>query len=65
MAYGIIWSALMKLPGARAFQTVIMAAVTFVIIATWQAIEASSPDDVVLVLLVGDAGSSLSCSLDG
>ena len=49
----------MKLPGPRAFRTVIMAAITVVIIATRQAIEASSPSDVVLMLLVDDAGSSL------
>ena len=49
----------MKLPGPRAFRTVIMAAVMVVIIATRQVIGASSLGDVVLVLLVGDAGSSL------
>ena len=65
MAYGVIWSACMKLPGPRAFRTVIMAAVMVVIIATRQVIGASSLGDVVLMLLVGDAGSSLSGSLDG
>jgi len=36
-----------------------------IIIATRQVVGVSSPGDVVLMLLVGDAGSSLSGSLDG
>ena len=63
----------MKLPGPRAFRPVVMAAVAVVIVsfftaiisATRQAIGASSPGDVVLMLLVGDMGSSLSSLLDG
>ena len=66
-AYGVIWSALTKLPGPRAFRTVVMAAIAVVtasffatiIIATRQVVGVSSPGDVVLILVVGDAGSSL------
>ena len=36
-----------------------------IIIATRQVVGVSSLDDVVLILVVGDAGSSLSGSLDG
>ena len=61
MAYDIIWSVLMKLPGARAFRTVIMAAIvvvmvpffTAIIIATRQVVRVSSPGDVVLILVIG------------
>ena len=42
-----------------------MAAVTVVIIAIRHVIGASSLGNVILMLLVGDAGSSLSGSLDG
>ena len=38
---------------------------TAIIIATRQVVGVSSPGDVVLILVVGDAGSSLSSSLDG
>jgi len=63
----------MKLPGARAFQPVVMAVVAVIIapfftainIVTWQAVGASSPDDVVLMTLVGDSSGSLSGSLGG
>ena len=56
------------MPGARAFWHVVMAAVVVVIapffkaiiIAMRQVVGVSSPGDVVLMLLVGDAGSSLS-----
>jgi hypothetical protein len=52
----------MKLLGPRAFRPVVMAAVVVIIvpffaaiiIATWQAIGASSPGDVVLILLVDE-----------
>ena len=50
--YGIIWSALTKLPGARAFRAVVMAAVAVVM--------ACGRSDVVLTLVVGDSGSSRS-----
>ena len=70
-AYGIIWSMLTKLPGARAFRTVIMAAVAVVttpffvaiIIATRQVIGVSSPGDVVLMLLVDDVVARLAARL--
>ena len=60
-AYDVIWSASTKLPGPQAFQPVVMAAVAVVmapffaaiIIATRQAVGASSPGDVVLMSLVG------------
>ena len=59
MAYGVIWSALTKLPGPQAFRTVVMAAVAVVtasffaaiIIATRQVVGVSSPGDVVLILV--------------
>ena len=55
------WSALMKLPGPRAFQTVVMAVIAVVtapffmmiIIATRQVVRVSSPSDVVLILVIG------------
>ena len=50
--YGIIWSALTKLPGARAFRAVVMAAVAVVM--------ACGQSDVVLTLVVDDSGSSRS-----
>ena len=61
MTYGVIWSALMKFPGARAFRTVVMAAVAVVIaqfyaaiiVAARQVVEASCPGDVVLIPLIG------------
>ena len=56
-----------KLPGPRVFRPVLIAAVvvvmapffTAIIIATRQVVGVSSPGDVVLILVVGDAGSSL------
>ena len=62
MAYDVIWSASMKLPGPRAFRPIVMAVVavvivsffTAIIIATRQAIGASSIGDVVLILLVDE-----------
>jgi len=58
------------LPGPRAFQPVVMAAVTLVIasfyeaiIATWQAIGTSSPGDVVLMPLVALGRSDTERSL--
>ena len=38
---------------------------TVIIVATRQVVGVSSPGDVVLILVVGDTGSSLSGSLDG
>ena len=59
MAYDVIWLALMKLCGPRAFQSVVMATVAVIIasfyaaiIATRQAIRTRSPGDVVLMPLV-------------
>ena len=67
MAYDVIWSASTKLLGPRVFQPVVMVAVAVVIapffaainIVTWQMVGASSPDDVVLMTLVGASDGSL------